>query len=115
MTLTRRNLLVPLIGVLFGAAASYVVAAAEYGDVTFERRAPTASADEVPVAVFPHWVHRMQYKCGACHDALFKMKAGAGEPILMDAIREGQSCGVCHNGKRAFESSFETCDRCHRQ
>ena len=89
--------------------------AAEYGDVAFERKATTASAEEVPVAVFPHWIHRMQYKCPACHDALFKMKAGGGEPITMDAIREGKFCGACHNGKRAFESSFDTCGRCHRQ
>ena len=101
--------------VILAGAVNLSTFAAEYGDVTFERRATTASADEVPVAVFPHWVHRMQYKCKACHDALFKMKAGAGEPILMDAIREGQHCGVCHNGRKAFESSFDTCDRCHRQ
>jgi c(7)-type cytochrome triheme protein len=115
MTLARRNLLAALISMALGAATSYVLAAAEYGDVTYERKATTASAEEVPVAVFPHWIHRMQYKCPACHDALFKMKAGAGEPITMDAIREGRFCGVCHNGRKAFESSFDTCARCHRQ
>lgn len=109
-----RRILVALLVVLAGGVTLGTFAA-EYGDVTFERRATTASADEVPVAVFPHWIHRMQYKCPACHDALFKMKAGAGEPITMDAIREGRFCGVCHNGKRAFESSFDTCARCHRQ
>lgn len=108
----RRHVLVAM---LLGAQAALLPAhAAEYGDVAFERKAPT-SKEEVPVAVFPHWIHRMQYKCAACHDALFKMKAGASEPVTMDAIREGQSCGVCHNGKKAFESTLDTCDRCHRQ
>ena len=86
--------------------------AAEYGDVTFERR--TAGVDDIPPAVFPHWVHRMQFKCAACHDDLFKMKAGSSK-VTMDAIQDGRSCGVCHDGKAAFESNFDTCPRCHRK
>lgn len=111
MTNLRRHLALALLVLAHWTPAF----AAEYGDVTFERKATTATAEEVPVAVFPHWIHRMQYKCAACHDGLFKMKAGASEPVTMDAIREGQACGVCHNGKRAFESNFDTCPRCHRQ
>lgn len=84
--------------------------AAEYGDVKFERKA--AGMDDVPPAVFPHWLHRMSYKCGACHEEPFKMKAGAN-PITMEAIKSGTSCGTCHNGKIAFEANFDTCQRCH--
>ena len=84
--------------------------AAEYGDVTFKRDA--AGTDDIPAAIFPHWVHRMQYKCSACHEEAFKMKAGENK-ITMDAIQAGQSCGACHNGKVAFESNFDTCPRCH--
>jgi c(7)-type cytochrome triheme protein len=84
--------------------------AAEYGDVTFERKAK--GLDDVPPAVFPHWIHRMQYKCTACHEELFKMKAGADE-VTMDMIQSGKSCGTCHNGKAAFTSNFDTCPRCH--
>jgi c(7)-type cytochrome triheme protein len=40
------------------------------------------------------------------------MKAGANE-VTMDMMQEGKSCGVCHNGKVAFESNFDTCLRCH--
>ena len=83
---------------------------AEYGDVKFERKEAQGTED-VPVATFPHWVHRMQYKCSACHEETFKMKAGAN-PITMDMIQAGQSCGLCHNGKAAFESNFDTCQRC---
>ena len=83
---------------------------AEYGDVQFPRKVP--GMDDVPPAMFPHWVHRMQFKCSACHEELFKMKGGANE-ITMDMIQGGQSCGLCHNGKAAFESNFDTCQRCH--
>ena len=84
--------------------------AADYGDVTFERKGQ--AADDVPPAYFPHWIHRVQYKCAACHEEPFKMKAGTAT-ITMDAIKEGQACGLCHNGKAAFESNFDTCPRCH--
>ena len=84
--------------------------AAEYGDVAMERKAK--GVDDVPPAVFPHWIHRMQFKCSACHDELFKMKTGANE-MTMDMIQAGKACGVCHDGKAAFTSNFDTCPRCH--
>lgn len=86
--------------------------AAQYGDITFERRAP--GMDDVPPAIFPHWIHRMQYKCAACHDELFKMKAGSSA-ITMNGMQERRWCGACHDGKAAFESNFDTCSRCHRK
>ena len=82
----------------------------DYGDVKFERKAQ--GMDDVPPAHFPHWIHRMQYKCGACHEEPYKMKAGAST-ITMEAIKAGESCGKCHDGKAAFESNFDTCLRCH--
>jgi len=104
---TRWSLAATAAAAMLMCAACY---AAEYGDVAFKRKA--AGTDDVPPAVFPHWVHRMQYKCTACHEEPFKMRAGANA-ITMDAIQAGQSCGVCHNGKVAFESNFDTCQRCH--
>lgn len=83
---------------------------AEYGDIVFKRK--VAGMDDIPPGVFPHWLHRMQYKCGACHDELFPMKTGSSE-VTMEAIGAGKSCGVCHNGKKAFESNVDTCRRCH--
>ena len=86
--------------------------AGEYGDITFKRQGAAAGMEDIPPAVFPHWVHRIQFKCQACHDELFKMKAGSST-VTMDDIREGKSCGVCHDSKIAFESNFDTCPRCH--
>lgn len=107
-----RHLLALLLGALLLAGVPPGAGAEEYGDVTFERKA--AGMDDVPPAVFPHWVHRMQFKCPACHDALFKMKAGTSA-IVMDEIQEGRWCGACHNGKDAFVSNLDTCLRCHRK
>ncbi len=96
--------------VLVAALAWTTSNAAEYGDIAYTRKAQ--GADDVPPAIFPHWIHRMQYKCSACHDEPFKMKAGANE-VTMELIGAGKSCGICHNGKAAFESNFDTCLRCH--
>ena len=84
---------------------------AEVGDIAFTRKTP--GTEEIPPALFPHFLHRMQFKCYVCHDAVIVMKAGANE-ISMDAIQEGKFCGTCHNGKVAFQSTFESCPRCHR-
>ena len=85
---------------------------AEKGDTVFVRKVP--GTEDIPPAIFSHSLHRMQFKCHVCHDAITVMKAGAN-PITMDAIQEGKYCGVCHNGKTAFQATFDTCARCHRQ
>jgi c(7)-type cytochrome triheme protein len=80
------------------------------GDVIFGREAGVNEG--VPLAVFPHWFHRIRFRCYVCHPAIFEMKAGANK-ITTDAINEGKFCGTCHNGKIAWGSSFDTCNRCH--
>lgn len=85
--------------------------AKEPGDIKFLRQ--SAGMDDVPPATFPHWVHRMAYTCYACHDTPFKMQVGANV-VTMDQIQNGESCGVCHDGKTAFVSNLTTCNRCHR-
>jgi c(7)-type cytochrome triheme protein len=84
----------------------------DFGTIFFKHK--TSGVDELPPAAFPHWVHRMNFKCYVCHEAIFQMKEGADD-ISMDEVREGKYCGVCHNGKTAFQVTFETCPRCHRQ
>ncbi|MBI3996245.1 MAG: cytochrome c3 family protein [Candidatus Omnitrophica bacterium] len=80
------------------------------GDVVFKREGQEGTT---PPAVFPHWIHRIRYRCYACHASLFEMKAGAVR-ITMDDIMAGKFCGVCHNGKTAWAVTFETCARCHK-
>lgn len=91
--------------------------AAATGDIQYERNV-NESADGAaelaafPPALFPHWIHRINYRCDACHDDLFEMKRG-GTPVTMDLMDDGKVCGACHNDQVAFASSFQTCHRCH--
>ena len=94
-----------------GVIADEPATPSEPGDIKFVRQA--AGMDDVSPATFPHWIHRMSYTCYACHDTTFKMTAGANL-VTMDQIQNGQSCGVCHDGKTAFVSNLTTCNRCHR-
>lgn len=91
---------------VLGAAA--LDAPAEYGDVVLNRR---AEKEGVRPVVFPHWFHRVRFRCKVCHSDLgFKFQAG-GNDINMVKIIDGQYCGACHNGNIAW--SIENCDLCH--
>jgi c(7)-type cytochrome triheme protein len=61
--------------------------------------------------VFPHWFHRVRFRCKVCHaDLGFQFKAG-GNQINMLKIIDGQFCGACHNGELAW--AVENCNLCH--
>jgi c(7)-type cytochrome triheme protein len=94
------------VGVL--ALAGGEDARAEYGDVVINNYSDAAGMRPV---VFPHWFHRVRYRCKVCHaDLGFKFKAGGNE-INMVKIIDGQFCGACHNGDIAW--SIENCNICH--
>ena len=81
---------------------------AEYGDVVLNNYSDKAGMRPV---VFPHWFHRVRFRCKACHaDLGIKFKAGGNE-INMVKIIDGQFCGACHNGRVAW--GVESCDLCH--
>jgi c(7)-type cytochrome triheme protein len=83
-------------------------ARAEYGDVVINNYSD--AADMRPV-VFPHWFHRVRFRCKVCHSDLgFEFKAG-GNQINMLKIIDGQYCGACHNGEIAW--GVENCNICH--
>jgi len=83
-------------------------ARAEYGDVVINNFSDAAGMRPV---VFPHWFHRVRFRCKVCHaDLGFQFKAG-GNQINMVKIIDGQFCGACHNGELAW--SVENCNLCH--
>lgn len=83
-------------------------ATAEYADVVINRNAEKAGMRPV---VFPHWFHRIRFRCKVCHAELgFKMRAGSNLITMADII-DGRFCGACHNGEIAW--SPENCDLCH--
>lgn len=102
----RRALLMVMI--LVSGLATMEVANAEYGDIVINNYSDGAG---MRPAVFPHWFHRIRFRCKVCHaDLGFKFKAGGNE-INMVKIIDGQYCGACHNGNIAW--SVENCDLCH--
>ena len=83
-------------------------ARAEYGDVVMNNYSGAAGMRPV---VFPHWFHRVRFRCKVCHaDLGFKFEAG-GNQVNMLKIIDGQFCGACHNGDVAW--SVENCNLCH--
>ncbi len=81
---------------------------AEYGDVVINQR---SDAEGVRPVVFPHWFHRIRFRCKVCHQELgFQMRAGANQ-VRMNDIVDGKFCGACHNGQVAWGA--DRCDLCH--
>jgi c(7)-type cytochrome triheme protein len=105
MSIIMRALLLTIGLVLIVAP---LLSKAEYGDVLINNYSEDAGMRPV---VFPHWFHRIRFRCKVCHaDLGFKMQAG-GNQINMLKIIDGGFCGACHNGEVAW--SVEACDLCH--
>ena len=83
-------------------------ATAEYADVVLNR---LSDKNDVRPVIYPHWFHRIRFRCKVCHSELgFEMRVGAND-ISMGKIIDGQYCGMCHNGEVAW--SVDRCDLCH--
>jgi len=90
------------------ALACPMAGRAEYGDVVINKR---SDGEQVRPVIFPHWFHRIRFRCDVCHrDGGFIMRAGAND-ITMQAIVAGRYCGMCHDGRTAW--SVDRCDLCH--
>ena len=93
---------------MVAALAAASTALAEYGDVVINRR---SSENGVRPVVFPHWFHRIRFRCKVCHHELgFRMRAGSNDVRMTDLI-DGKFCGMCHNNEIAW--GVERCDLCH--
>jgi len=64
---------------------------------------------ETGPVTFSHKKHLGAYKCESCHPKPYTV--GTRKKTTMEQMGKGQSCGLCHNGKRAFAVS--ECVRCH--
>jgi c(7)-type cytochrome triheme protein len=80
----------------------------EYGDIHIDN---FSEKNGMRPVVFPHWFHRIRFRCSVCHDQLgFAMKKEANR-IDMGKIADGKFCGACHNGQVAWAPIY--CNRCH--
>lgn len=78
-----------------------------YADMVLNSKAEKRG---MPPVIFPHWIHRLEFKCKVCHPAIFEMRSGSND-IDMKKIIDGQFCGKCHNGTTAWKPV--ECARCH--
>ena len=80
----------------------------EYADVVLNRNSEAAGMRPV---IYPHWFHRIRFRCKVCHHELgFEMRAGANR-VTMGDIYQGKFCGMCHDNRIAW--GLENCDLCH--
>lgn len=87
---------------------SFVSAKIGGGDITFEVK----SAGNV---IFSHDKHveSAGLKCTGCHDSLYITKE-KHKSVKMAQMQKGKSCGLCHNGKKAFAVKAN-CNNCHKK
>jgi c(7)-type cytochrome triheme protein len=65
-------------------------------------------------AIFRHKANDMKkLDCAECHDKVYT-DVKHHEKRDMEQIIAGESCGTCHNGKRAFTVTGN-CNACHRK
>jgi c(7)-type cytochrome triheme protein len=88
----------------FNVTGDCVRCHAQAGDIIFKDK-------NVGKIVFPHAIHIEQFSCGECHPDLFKAERGANKAITMKEMKNGASCGACHDGSSAF--SVADCVACH--
>lgn len=81
-----------------------------YGDIVMDRTKEGMIEGEVDAVLFPHWFHRIRFRCKVCHEDTFETNKGANI-IDMDAISAGESCGMCHDGSVAWDPL--ECEQCH--
>ena len=65
--------------------------------------------------VFSHEAHvdGMQLACTQCHDKPY-LTSKQHVTVSMKQMQKGKSCGVCHNGKKAFSVKAD-CAKCHKK
>jgi len=107
-TIPKAGVMALLLSLSLGALLIGPPAQAEYGDLVLNEQ---AEKEGMPPVIFPHWFHRIRFRCKVCHaDLGFQFKAG-GSGINMLKIIDGKYCGACHNGEIAW--SVENCNICH--
>ena len=95
-------------GLLLLVLAAAMPVQSEYGDVVLNL---SSEASGMRPVVFPHWFHRIRFRCTVCHYELgFKMRAGANDVQMAD-IMDGKFCGMCHNDRIAWGA--DRCDLCN--
>jgi len=110
----RRTIMVVLVGA--GLLVGGLAVAADLPKLpNLPKAAALAKAEKSPGQVtFRHKTHVKPEAadCTVCHPKMWSMKKGAKKPeITHKAMKKGEYCGKCHEGKKAF--GLDECDNCH--
>ncbi|VAX06930.1 Cytochrome c family protein [hydrothermal vent metagenome] len=81
-----------------------------YGDIVMANTREGMEEGEVEAVLFPHWFHRVRFRCKVCHEDTFKTEKGSND-VNMDHISAGEQCGMCHDGAVAWDPL--ECELCH--
>jgi c(7)-type cytochrome triheme protein len=106
----KKGFIILLLAAVFSGLVLTSSSNAEYGDIILNNNPEGMIKAGVKPVIFPHWFHRIRFKCKVCHEEIFVLKKGANN-INMGTIMAGEYCGKCHNGLVAWEPLY--CDRCH--
>jgi c(7)-type cytochrome triheme protein len=70
--------------------------------------------DSIEAVLFNHRKHEGRGSCETCHagDRPLFSKARSTEILMMSDMYKGETCGACHEGKKAF-SAIGNCPSCH--
>lgn len=92
-------------------AACLIVASATWGEVGGGNI--TFSVKGAGNVVYSHELHvtKTKQKCSDCHYKIFRMAKLQKQATMAD-MQNGRSCGVCHNGQKAFAVKAN-CNKCH--
>ncbi len=61
--------------------------------------------------VYFHHASHAIFQCNQCHPVPFAVKKGQTKMIMSEML-QGKTCGVCHNGSKAFTA--RDCAKCHK-
>ncbi len=83
------------------------------GNFVMQQHREEMERENLPMVLYPHWLHRILYECKVCHERIFKMQRWEGS-FSHRSMEQGALCGVCHNGVEAFAvEDRSSCTRCH--
>lgn len=72
--------------------------------------------DSVGKVEFSHYTHMemesIGKNCPTCHNDVFHIVTKKNPTYTMAQMKDGKSCGFCHNGKKAFSVTGD-CTTCH--
>lgn len=101
-----KKFVVGMIFLFFMSSAAF--AAVGGGDIVYKVK-------NVGDVTFSHDSHVTDrgFKCEDCHPAIFPMEKGKQKKTMAE-MRKKKACGVCHNGKNAFDVG-DNCYICHKK